>query len=964
MASGVTNAGDDLRTGWYPNEAALTPQLVSGGTFGQLWSAPVNGQVYAQPLLSATGTLIVATENDKVYGLDPTSGAQKWTTDLGTPWNPADIGCADINPSIGTTATPVIDPTTNTVYLTHKTYVSGSSGPAAWFMDALDVATGTERQGFPVQLDGSSDNNGGVTFTAATEQQRPGLLLMDGVVYAAFGGHCDVKPWLGWVFGVSTAGKVTARWVDNTPGNSGAGIWESGVGLTSDGSGSILLSTGNNGSPKAPTPGSSPPAALGESIVRLHVQSDGSLKPVDFFAPFDAAQLDQFDADFGSGGVVGLPDAQFGTSTFPHLAVAVGKQGYVYLLNRDNLGGFDQGPGGGDNVVQRTGPRGGVWGRPGIWPGDGGFVYIPTSSGRVGGGVLDVYKYGLSGSGQPSLSLVATSPDVVGWGSGPPVITSNGTTSGSALVWMIWSSNRQGVGGQLRAYDPVPVNGAPVLRFSAPIGTATNYSVPGVGAGRLYVGTRDGHVLAFGSPVSQPLSGSGLDFPTTTIGSSSQKTLTLTANKSLTISSLGSSSSQFALGTPSRTLPATLAAGQTISVPITFSPTQTGVIGGQVNVNNDAGNVSFALSGTGQTAAGQLAVSPPLVSLGGTATGSHLSGTATFGNVGATTLKISAVHLPSAPFTATNVPAVNDTLAPGASITVDVAFDPTQVGAFTSAIGLDTTDGESQIIGVSASAGTPGQLKFSSEAADYGAVPVGVAATKSFTITNTGGTNVTITKSKPPFGGAFAATTSLPEGTTITPGQTLTEAVTFTPTTLGPLAGNWQINGDDTTGLHQVQFTGSGILAPTSALPGGSAPAGVTRSVVQVLIAPTIVPDVVSTASIRSTYVVYKATAPGTSRFTLQRATGGRRSAGRCARATALTRRNPRCTRFVNIATFTHHDHVGTNRVRVAGKVPAGTLIPGTYRLRSYLRDAAGAWHTVYSMFRITPVIRRGHLRR
>jgi outer membrane protein assembly factor BamB len=169
MASGVTNAGDDLRTGWYPNEAALTPQLVSGGTFGQLWSAPVNGQVYAQPLLSATGTLIVATENDKVYGLDPTSGAQKWTTDLGTPWNPADIGCADINPSIGTTATPVIDPTTNTVYLTHKTYVSGSSGPAAWFMDALDVATGTERQGFPVQLDGSSDNNGGVTFTAATE---------------------------------------------------------------------------------------------------------------------------------------------------------------------------------------------------------------------------------------------------------------------------------------------------------------------------------------------------------------------------------------------------------------------------------------------------------------------------------------------------------------------------------------------------------------------------------------------------------------------------------------------------------------------------------------------------------------------------------------------------------------------------------------------------------------------------
>src|SRR5690348_14085498 len=95
-AAGVTNAGDDLRTGWYPDEGAITPQLVSGGSFGQLWSASVDGQVYAQPLLSPTGTLIVATENDKVYGLDPATGAQQWMNDLGTPWNPADIRCGDI----------------------------------------------------------------------------------------------------------------------------------------------------------------------------------------------------------------------------------------------------------------------------------------------------------------------------------------------------------------------------------------------------------------------------------------------------------------------------------------------------------------------------------------------------------------------------------------------------------------------------------------------------------------------------------------------------------------------------------------------------------------------------------------------------------------------------------------------------------------------------------------------------
>ena len=220
----------------------------------------------------------------------------------------------------------------------------------------------------------------------------------------------------------------------------------------------------------------------------------------------------------------------------------------MYLLNRDHLGGYDQGPDGADDVVQRTGPRGGVWGRPGVWPGDGGYVYIPTSSGQNGGGLFDVYKYGLSGTGTPSLSLVASSPDVFGWGSGPPVITSDGTTSGSALVWTVWSANRSGAGGQLRAYDPVPVNGKPVLRYSAPIGTATNYSIPGVGAGRLYVGTRDGKVLGFGSPVTQPLGGSGLSFPRTTIGSSDQMTLTLTADRDLTLSSLGSSSDQFTLG--------------------------------------------------------------------------------------------------------------------------------------------------------------------------------------------------------------------------------------------------------------------------------------------------------------------------------------------------------------------------------------------------------------------------------
>ncbi|HKH87482.1 MAG TPA: PQQ-binding-like beta-propeller repeat protein, partial [Acidimicrobiales bacterium] len=200
---GITNSGDDLRDGWYPEQSSLTPQLVSGGTFGRLWSTPVEGAVYAQPLL-ANGTLLVATENNKVYGLNPATGELRWPAlNLGVPWKAADIGCGDLAPNIGVTATPVINPSTNIAYLTHKTYESGSSGSALWFMDAINLSTGTEVPGFPVHLGGTAQNAPGQTFQPTRELQRPGLLLMNGVVYAAFGADCDDTPWQGWVFGVS-----------------------------------------------------------------------------------------------------------------------------------------------------------------------------------------------------------------------------------------------------------------------------------------------------------------------------------------------------------------------------------------------------------------------------------------------------------------------------------------------------------------------------------------------------------------------------------------------------------------------------------------------------------------------------------------------------------------------------------------------------------------------------------------
>ena len=825
LATEITNSGGDLRTGWYPDEPSITPQLLSGGTFGRLWSTPVEGQVYAQPLL-ADGAVLVATEDNKVYSLNPATGAPNWPKplDLGVPWDPSEISCGDLTPQIGVTATPVVDPSTDTAYLTHKAYASGSSGPVEWFMDAIDLATGSERPGFPVLLSGTAQNvaeDEPQTFKAQTELQRPGLLLMNGVVYAGFGSDCDAPPWQGWVFGVSTSGTVKARWVSDEIGE-GAGIWQSGAGLTSDEPGTILLSTGNGGAPSAPTPGAEPPVDLGESIVRLRVQSDGTLKATDFFAPFDAASLDGWDADFASGGVTGLPDEYFGTPTIPHLAVAVGKDGYVYLLNRDHLGGIGQGPSGSDDVVQRIGPYGGVWSRPGVWPGQGGWVYIPTASGgnsaAGSAGNLYMYKYGLSGSGKPVLSRQAVSSEEFGFSSSAPVITSEGTTPGSALVWIVWAPNGTGVGAQLRAYAPTPNSQThePELLWSAPVGTSAKFATPGVGAGRLYVGTRDGHVLGFGSPVTPLLTGPATAFAATTDGGYSEQTLTLTANTALTISSLKSSSSQFEVGTPSSPLPAELLAGETIQIPITFAPTSTGPLAATLTATTSEGDTAaFSLSGAGQSASGKLEATPPLVTFGGASVGGQLDGSATFSNVGATALTIDAVQLPEAPFGAEGVPKVGGEIAPGESVTVDLTFEPQSIGTFEGRIELETSGGD-EAVGLSGSAGAPGVLSITSEANEYGSVLVGSSASKTFTVANVGGTSVEITKSKPPAGGEFAATTSLSEGSTIKPGESRGETVVFSPTVAGEATGAWAITGTDTTGPHEVGFSGVGTAPSES----------------------------------------------------------------------------------------------------------------------------------------------------
>jgi len=495
--SSETAAAGSLRTSWYPDEPQLTPQLLKEeGGFAQNFEVTVQGQVYAQPLVSA-GTLFVATEDNWIYGIDSETGEVRWERHVGTPWNSADIGCEDLAPHVGVTGTPVIDPNTNTAYFFAKGYENGESGPAEWTMHAVDLATGNERAGFPVAIAGEAENLP-VTFDPTHELQRPALLLMNGVVYAGFGGHCDISPFHGWVVGVSTSGQIKTMWATTEEGHNGAAIWMGGGGIASDGEGRLLFATGNSWSPSK-GPGSQPHEGhLGDSVIRAQIEPDGTLKPKDFFAPFNSEELDMGDLDLGSSAPLPLPSPYFGTESTPHLLVQVGKAGLVYLLNRDNLGGMKQGPEEKNADLGETQLQNGVWGSLATWPGDGGYVYVPASGEEPGNGALEILRYEVGPLGIPKLEMAGRATGLE-FGSGSPIVTSNGAAAGSGVVWISHCPEAfKCEHSTLNAYAAVPTGPEPELLWSAEIGISNKFVRPLASGERIYVGSRDGHVFAFG----------------------------------------------------------------------------------------------------------------------------------------------------------------------------------------------------------------------------------------------------------------------------------------------------------------------------------------------------------------------------------------------------------------------------------------------------------------------------------
>lgn len=795
-ADEVTAAHNPLRTGWDDAEPGLAPSQVTATDFGQLFSASVDGQVYAQPVV-AGGIVVTATENNKVYGLDAATGTRKWNVDLGPAWPVSTVSCGDLTPTVGVTATPVYDPSTGTVYLTSKVNDGPDPQHPHWYLHALDAASGAERAGFPTTIKGAPTNNPTVPFNPMTAQQRPGLLLLDGVIYAGFASHCDYTPYVGYVVGVNAStGKQTTMWSTEAGVSDEGGIWQSGSGLVSDGAGRIIFATGNGVAP-APGPGDTPPQTLGESVVRLAVNGDGSLSAQTFFSPHDNTALNQDDADLGSGGPMALPPS-FGTSAHPHLVVQVGKDGRIYLLDADHLGGAAQGPNGRDAVVGMTGPFEGVWGRPGFWGGDGGYVYVVGNSGP-----LRALKYSAQG---PSLAAVGRTNDNFGYTSGSPVITSTGTTSGSALVWVVYSTGPNGTNAQLRAYDAVPVDGILKLRYSAPIGTAVKFAVPATDGGRVYVGTRDGKVLGFGRPTTAVLATQPFDFGSAAVGDTVSGNVVVTANRDLTVNSV-SADAPF---TATLSAPETLTKGQTLSVPVTYTPSTWGGTTGSLTFDTSAGSASLDLHGSG-TQPG-LGASPPSLDFGQVRTGAAKELSVNIVNTGTTPETISGVTGPSGSFTAKNLPSAGTVIQAGSSVTVSVTYQPTsgtETGTNESSRIAVTSDQGSVTVPISGIAltGQP-ELTLDPVVLDFHTLLPGRSVTKTFTVSNTGTVPLTITKAKAP-AGVFESSSPLAEGQVLSPGGDLQVPITFTPTDAFPATAVYEVTGNDGNGAQTVTLAGN-----------------------------------------------------------------------------------------------------------------------------------------------------------
>ena len=487
----LTQHNDLGRSGANTNETVLTTSNVNASAFGKLFSLPIDGFTYAQPLYAsginvpgqgARNVVYVATAHDSVYAFDADSGTQYWRVSLGTPVPSSVIGTPNIQVEVGIISTPVIDPGSGTIYVVAKTYEGSIQ---VFRLHALDLTTGAEKFGGPVQIaasvsgSGVMSSGGTIPFVASQENQRAALTLVNGVVYLAFASHEDHDPYHGWLLGYS-AGTLQQVQVFNVTPNSGEGaIWMGGQGLAADAANNLYLITSNSTR-------STENAALdyGESFLKL-VPNGTSLSVGDYFKPNTYDSLNAGDRDLGSTGAFAIP----GTSYIG----GGSKGGVVYVVDTNNMGKLNTSS---DQVVQEFQADNGLWGSPAFWNNT---MYL--------WGVNEQLKAFTFSGGRFTTSPSSQGAYVTGTGetSGSVSVSSHGTTAGTGIVWATAPAgdpDHATVGGNLFAYDATNLSHLLWSTTQNPsrdsFGNYAKFCAPTVANGRVYVGTDSGQVAVYG----------------------------------------------------------------------------------------------------------------------------------------------------------------------------------------------------------------------------------------------------------------------------------------------------------------------------------------------------------------------------------------------------------------------------------------------------------------------------------
>jgi len=500
----LTQHNNAARTGANLSETLLSTRSVTPKTFGKLGTLVVDGYLYAQPLYVQNvrvpgkglhNVIYLATAHNSVYAFDAddlTAKKPLWKVNLGPSVPATEVYTTkwtDMRIEIGVTSTPVIDPSANTIFVEAKTKENGTYVQR---LHALDITTGAEKAGGPVEIKasvpgtGMASAKGQVAFDSVKQLQRPALLLTNGTVYLAFGSHADSPPFHGWILGYNARTLIQTCTFNLTPNGEEGAIWQAGMGMAADPAGNVYAMVGN-GTFDADSGG----LDYGNSILKL-APKPGTLSVSDYFTPYNQASLSENDQDTGASGPLLIPNT--------NLLLGGGKNGWLYLTQTGKMGHYQSSDD--SQIVQSFQiTHGNCHGSAVYWNGPvGPQVYIWPEFAHLTAFKLNAGKLNPT----PASSSAVAVPD--GMPGAFLSVSADGSKAGTGIVWSSApydaNANWDTVPGILRAYDASDLNheiwNSKMVPARDDAGMFAKFCAPTVVNGRVYLSTFSNQLQVYG----------------------------------------------------------------------------------------------------------------------------------------------------------------------------------------------------------------------------------------------------------------------------------------------------------------------------------------------------------------------------------------------------------------------------------------------------------------------------------